>query len=212
MSDDPRIQPLLEWNRLARENTENAMVSSMFEAAGCAIEPIEKFSTWLLVGAAVIASFLITNSDKIVLLLGNHGFLVCGGWLCISCFFGLLAKLSALRSLIASKTNAAILETFTKHLAKYKEEERKIQEGAEFWGINLQTGVRLERIFSEFLKPLPWWAKLLVNWKLRKQMDNPQVGYLALINNLNWLGYFTTVQSAAFLAFLVAGFGYAAAT
>ena len=211
MSDDPRIQPLLEWNRLARENTENAMVSSMFEAAGCAIEPVEKFSTWLLVGAAVIASFLITNSDKIVLLLGNRGFLVCGGLLCISCFFGLLAKLSALRSQIASKTNAAILETFTKHLAKYKEEEHKIQEGAEFWGINLQTGVRLERVLSEFLKPLPWWAKLLVNWKLKNQKDNPQIGYLALINNLNLLGYFTAGQSIAFLAFLIAGFGFAAA-
>lgn len=211
MSDDPRIQPLLEWNRLARENAENAMVSSMFEAAGCAIEPVEKFSTWLLVGAAVIASFFITNSDKIVLLLGNRGFLVCGGLLCISCFFGLLAKLSALRSQIARKTNAAILETFAKHLAKYKKEENKIQEGAEFWGINLQTGVRLERILTEFLKPLPWWAKLLVNWKLKNQKDNPQVGYLALIDNLNLLGYFTVVQSMAFLAFLIAGFGYAAA-
>jgi hypothetical protein len=187
------------------------MVSSMFETAGCAIEPIEKFSTWLLVGAAVIASFLITNSDKIVLLLGNHGFLVCGSLLCISCFFGLLAKLAALRSQIARKINAAILETFTKHLAKYKEEERKIQEGAEFWGINLQTGVRIERILAEFLKPLPWWAKLLVNWKLKNQRDNPQVGYLALINNLNLLGYFTVGQSLAFLAFLIAGFGYAAA-
>lgn len=211
MSDDPRTQPLQEWNRLARENTENAMVSSMFEAAGCAIEPIEKFSTWLLVGAAVIASFLITNSDKIVLLLGNRGFLVCGGLLCISCFFGLLAKLAALRSQIASKTNAAILETFAEHLAKYKEEEHKIQEGAKFWGINLQTGVRLERILTEFLKPLPWWAKLLVNWKLKNQKDNPQIGYLVLINNLNLLGYFTVGQSIAFLAFLIVGFRYAAA-
>jgi len=41
MSEDSRIQPLLEWNRLARENTENAIVSSMFQAASCAIEPVE---------------------------------------------------------------------------------------------------------------------------------------------------------------------------
>lgn len=211
MSEDPRIQPLLEWNRLARENTENAIVSSMFKAASCAIEPVEKFSTWLLVGAAAIASFLITNSDKIVPYLGKHGFLVCGGLLCLSCFFGLLVKLAALRSQVASQTNAAVIDTFKEHLASYEDEERKIQNGAKFWGINLQTGVRLQRILSEFLKPLPWWVKLLVNWKLKNQMSNPQVGNLALINNLTWLGYFTAGQSLSVLAFLVSGFSYAAA-
>jgi len=211
MSEDPRIQPLLEWNRLARENTENAMVSSMFEASGCAIEPIEKFSTWLLVGAAAIASFLIANSDKVIPFLSKQGFLVCGGLLCISCFFGILAKVAALRSQIATATNAAVLRTFKEHLARYEEEERKIREGAEFWGITLQTGVRLERILSEFVKPLPWWVKLLMKWKLKGQEKNPQVGYFPLISNLTWLGYFTAGQSLTFLAFLVAGFVYAAA-
>lgn len=211
MSQDPRIQPLLEWNRLARENTENAIVSSMFIAASCAIEPVEKFSTWLLVGAAAIAAFLITNSDKIIPYLGKQGFLVCGGFLCLSCFFGLLAKLAALRSQIASQTNAAVQGTFKEHLATYEDEERKIQNGAKFWGINLQTGVRLDRILSEFLKPLPWWVKLLVNWKLKNQMSNPQVGNLPFISNLTWLGYFTAGQSLSVLAFLVSGFSYAAA-
>jgi hypothetical protein len=211
MSEDPRIQPLLEWNRLARENTENAIVSSMFEAAACSIEPIEKFSTWLLVGAAAIASFLITNSDKIISLLSKQGFLVCGALLCVSCFFGILSKVAALRTQVASQTSAAVLKTFKEHLAKYEEEEKKIQEGAEFWGINVQTGVRLERILSEFSKPLPWWVKLLMQWKLKGQENNPQVGYLSIINNLTWLGYFTAGQSLTVLAFLVAGFVYAAA-
>ncbi len=211
MSEDPRIQPLLEWNRLARENTENAIVSSMFEAAACAIEPIEKFSTWLLVGAAAIASFFITNSDKIIPLLSKQGFLICGGLLCASCFLGLLAKLAALRSNIASQINVAVLKTFKVHLSNYEEEEQKIHEGAKFWGINLQTGVRPERILSEFSKPLPWWAKLLMKWKMKKHAGNPQIGYLPLVNNLTWLGYFTTGQSITFLASLTTGFIYAAA-
>lgn len=210
MSNDPRIQPLLEWNRLARENTENAIVSSMFETAACATEPIEKFSTWLLVGTAAIASFLIANSDKILPILSNRGFLVCGGLLCISCFFGLLAKVFALRSQISSKIVVAVSATFKEHLAMYREEERKIKEGAEFWGIDLQTGVRAERIVTEFIKPLPWWAKFLIIRKLRSQKNNPQIGYLPLINNLNLLGYFTAIQSLAALAFLVAGLSYAA--
>ena len=82
---DPRIQPLLEWNRLARQNAENAMVSSMFEAGFQASEPIEAFSTWLLVGAAAVASFLIANADKLVPFIGSLGFFVCGCLLCLSC-------------------------------------------------------------------------------------------------------------------------------
>ncbi|MBD9425702.1 hypothetical protein IB232_10260 [Pseudomonas sp. PDM15] len=211
MTEDPRIQPLLEWNRLARENAENAIVSSMFGAVACAIEPIEKLSTWLLVGAAAVASFLITNSDKIIPILGKNGFLVCGGLLCASCLFGILAKMTALRSSVASQTNLAVTETFKEHLINYEREEQKIQEDAELWGINIQTGVRLERILSEFSKPLPWWAKLLIKWKMKRHGNNPQIAYLPLINNLTWLGYFTTAQSAAILAFLIAGFVYAAA-
>jgi hypothetical protein len=69
----------------------------------------------------------------------------------------------------------------------------------------------LERILSEFSKPLPWWVKLLMQWKLKGQENNPQVGYLSIINNLTWLGYFTAGQSLTVLAFLVAGFVYAAA-
>lgn len=155
--------------------------------------------------------FLITNSDKIIPLLSKQGFLVCGGLLCVSCFFGVLAKLAALRSQIASQINLAVQKTFKEHLAKYEDEEEEIQEGAKFWGINLQTGVRLGRILSEFSKPLPWSVKLLMKWKLKGQEKNPQVGYLPLINNLTWLGYLTAGQSLTFLAFLVAGFVYAAA-
>jgi hypothetical protein len=62
MNEDPRTEPLREWNRLARENTENAIVSSMFEASTKSSTLIEKFSTWLLVGAATVASFFIINS------------------------------------------------------------------------------------------------------------------------------------------------------
>jgi hypothetical protein len=85
MMDDPRTEPLREWNRLARENTENAMVASMFEAVSKASEPIETFSTWLLLGTAAIASFLITNADKVLPLIKPKGFSVCGVFLCPRC-------------------------------------------------------------------------------------------------------------------------------
>ncbi len=211
MTHDPRTEPLREWNRLARENTENAIVSSMFEAASKASEPLEKFSTWLLVGTAAVASFLITNSDKLVPLLGAKGFSGCGALLCLSCLLGLLSKLIGLRSQIGKEMGEAVRMTFAEHLEKYKEDEKKIQQGAEFWNIDLQTGIRIDRVLSEFYEPLPWWASWLAKRQLKKHAGNPQVGYLILINSLNWQGYFAAGQAISFLAFLVVGFLYAAA-
>lgn len=211
MTHDPRTEPLREWNRLARENTENAIVSSMFEAASKASKPLEEFSTWLLVGTAAVASFLIANSDKLVPLLGARGFSWCGALLCLSCLFGLLSKLLGLRSHIGAETGEAVRKTFAEHLARYEAEEEKIQQGAKFWGIDLQTGIRVDRVLSEFYKPLPWWASWLAKRQLKKHAGNPQVGYLILISSLNWQGYFAAGQAIAFLAFLVAGFIYAAA-
>lgn len=208
---DPRTEPLREWNRLARENTENAMVSSMFEAASKASKPLEDFSTWLLIGTAAVASFLIANSDKLVPLLGSRGFSLCGALLCLSCLFGLLSKLQALKSHIGKEAGDAIRKTFAEHLARYEEEEEKIQQGASFWGIDLQTGIRFDRVLSEFYKPLPHWASWLADRKLKKHAGNPQVGHIILMSSLNWQGYFAAAQAVSFLVFLVVGFIYAAA-
>lgn len=211
MTHDPRTEPLREWNRLARENTENAIVSSMFEAASKASKPLDEFATWLLVGTAAVASFLIANSDKLLPLLGARGFSWCGALLCLSCVFGLASKLLGLRSSIGIETGDAVRKTFAEHLARYEAEEEKIQQGAKFWGIDLQSGIRIERVLAEFYKPLPRWASWMAKRQLRKHEGNPQVGYLILINSLNWQGYFAAGQAVAFLGFLVVGFIYAAA-
>lgn len=210
MSNDPRTEPLVEWNRLARENTENAIVSSMFEASAKASEPLEQFSTWLLLGAAAIASFLIVNSDQIINLVRKAGYLSCGAFLCLSCIFGLISKIYALRCKIGIEVSSAVRNTFSIHLANYEKEEEKIQESACFWGITLETGIRIERVLNEFYKPLPkiiaWYSRRI----LEKHKGNPQVGHILLISMLNKQGLFTILQALSFLGFLIAGFAFAA--
>jgi hypothetical protein len=210
MMDDPRTEPLREWNRLARENTENAMVASMFEAVSKASEPIETFSTWLLLGTAAIASFLITNADKVLPLIKPKGFSVCGVFLCLSCIFGLLSKMSALTCKIGNDVGSAVKKTFIEHLEKHKEEEKKIKEGAEFWGITLETGIRLERIMTEFYTPFPKWVVWLASRNMQKYAGNPQVDGILKIKRFNKQGMFGFFQSLSFLGFLIAGFIFAA--
>jgi hypothetical protein len=211
MTDDQRTQPLREWNRLARENTENAMVSSMFEGTLKASEPTEAFTTWLLVGTAAVASFFISNADKLLPVISKAGFVTCGVFLCVACVFGLFSKIFALRCKISSEIGAAVKVTFLEHLAKYKEEEKKIQEGAEFWGINLQSGIRMERVLQEYLSPFPWWVKWLTMRHLKKNAGNAQISYLAQVKCLHAQGIYALLQAMCFVGFLGSGFVYAAA-
>jgi hypothetical protein len=210
MDIDPRTEPLREWNRLARENAENAIVSSMFEAAFKASEPIEAFSTWLLIGTTAVASFFITNADKLLPFIGQRGLLVCGAFLSCSGFFGLVSRMYALRCKIQIETGAAVRKTFAEQLAKHQEEEAKIHESAKVCGITLETGIRIERLLAEFFAPLPRWVAWLANRSLKKNAGNPQVGYLPAIKGMQRQGLFAALQALSFLGFVVAGFVVAA--
>lgn len=212
MSEDPRTRSLHEWNDLARENTENAIISSMFESMAKAIDPMDSFSTWLLAGTAAIASFLIANGEKLIPLMTKDGFIWCGLLLCLSCVFGLFAKIYALRSKISVEVNSLVRSTLTEHLTSYEQQEKMIKEGAEFWGITLETGVRLERLLKEFYSAFPKWVAWLAYRHINKHKNNPQVGYLLMINNINKQGYFVFAQAITFLSFLFIGFFFAAST
>ena len=211
MTENPNTDPLEQWNRLARENAENAIVSSMFAASDLAREPIESFSTWLLVGTAATASFILGNADKLVPIVSQAGFLTCGLLLCLSCLFGLLSKIFSVRHKIASATGDAVLETFKQELAKYQTEETRIQNNAASLGITLESGIRIERIMQEFLAPMPWWAKRSAKRFSKKHGNSVQAAYIPRLNNFHSLGICAFIQAALFLGFLVAGFISAAA-
>lgn len=164
-----------------------------------------------MVGTAAVASFFITNADALVPFIKHAGFLTCGIFLCVSCLFGLISRIFALRCKIQIATGAAVRKTFAEHLAKHQEEEKKIKEGAAVWGITLETGIRIERVLSEFFAPLPRWVVWLVNRQLKKYENNPQIGYLPVIKGLQCQGLFAAMQAFSFLGFLVSGFIYAAA-
>ena len=117
----------------------------------------------------------------------------------------------ALRVTVVIETGSAIRKTFAEHLATYQAEELKIHENAKIRGITIETGVRINRILTEFYKPLPKWVAWLTTRQLNKNMSNPQVGYLPLVSNLTKQGYCFALQALSFQAFLIAGFSFAAA-
>ena len=208
--DEDKTTALKEWNRLARENTENAIVSSMFEAIRPTSKPLDEFVTWLLVGTAAISSFFIVNADKLMPFLGVSGFKLCGAFLCFSGLFGLISKGFGLQCRIGIDSSKAVLETFTKHLKRHEEEENKIHENAKHWGITFETGIRMERVLAAFIDPLPFWVKFMTNRMLKKHSNNPQLAHIPFINAITRQGVFAFLQAICFLGFIASGFVKAA--
>lgn len=211
MSEDQKTQPLRDWNNIARENIENAIVSSMFEASLNASEPIETFSSWLLVATAAVASFLIANAEKLIPFISKIGFITCGVLLCASCIFGLLSKIFSVRCKVVIEIGAAVRKTFIEHLENYKIEEEKIQKGANFWGIELDSDIRMDRVIKEFLSLFPKWVQWFAHRKISKIASNPQATYITQISTLRTQATTAFIQALCFLGFLGAGFIFAAA-
>ncbi|MDW1916342.1 hypothetical protein ACRTDN_00335 [Vibrio alginolyticus] len=206
MKDDERTKPLREWNRLARENTENAMVSSMFVATLKTTSSLDNLNNWLLVATGAIASFLIANISSVIEFLGRDGIVHGGYVLCLSCVFGLFGKIIGLRCKMAQDLSEAVNVTFLEHLQRYQEEESKIKDGAQFWGISLETGVRLERILSEYLALFPKPVRWLAQRHFQKEKDNPQIVYIGQIKSLQVQSFSILIQATLFIYFFVAMF------
>ncbi len=198
MNNESELEPLEEWNRLERENTENAIVSAMFDAGLTASSAIDEFSTWLLVGSTAIGAFLIANADKMNPIISKQGFVVCGSLLCLSCLFGLISKIYGLLCRVGLEAKNAIVKTFTAHLNDYAKVEDEINKTAKMSGINIQTGIRLERVMSEFLLPMPKLVKWLVKRQQNKNRGNPQQAYILLVKRLNKQGLFALMQALSF--------------
>lgn len=209
MTKESEKNPLEEWNRLERENTENAIVSSMFDAGLKTSFAINDFSTWLLIGTATIGAFMISNADGLIPIICKEGFLVCGLLLCLSSMFGLVSKIFALLCKVGLDVKEAISSTFRSHLDNYAIIEEEIQDTAKITGINIKTGIRFDRIMAEFLVPMPWWVKWLVMRQRKKNGSNPQQVYVLLVKRYNRQAMFAFFQALCFLAFMVVGVLYA---
>lgn len=206
MGREEQTKPLREWNDLAKENAENAIVSSMCIATLRATSSLDTLNNWLLVATGAIASFLLVNISNISEFLGREAIVNGGYVLCISCVFGIFGKIMGMRCKMAQELSETVKATFLEHMKAYGEEEAKIQEGAKSWGISLDTGVRMERILSEYLALFPKPIRWLANRHFKKEKDNPQIAYIGQMKSLQVQGGAILFQVTLFIYFFVTMF------
>lgn len=209
MTQMNKADPLLEWNRLNKENAEQGFVSSIYQSMAETTTTIDKFSLWLLAGTGATGALLITQVNSVLPYLTTQGFKVCMALLVISAVFGFLAKYKSLRCEIQIQIQSKLTELIKPVLAKHEEDEDKIQEYASQRGIQLQTDIELSNIITEFSKPFPLWVKWLIARKVKQTSGGRQAGFhvavKAYVAQLRW----TFFQASLFLAFMLTGAWYA---
>lgn len=206
MDNKEKTKPLREWNDFARENAENAIVSSMLLVTLKTTSSLDTLNNWLLLTTGAIASFLLANINNISEFLGRDAIVNGGYVLCISCVFGVFGKIMGIRCKMAQELSESIKFTFLEHMKTHEKEEEKIQESAKFWGISLDTEIRIERVLSEYLALFPAPIRWLAKRHFKNEKDNPQVAYLGQMKSLQVQGWAILIQASLFIYFFLAMF------
>lgn len=209
MRNSKQTDPLLEWNRLNKENAEQAFVSALFKSAAHTSPVVDKFSMWLLTGTGASGALLISQIGAVLPHLTITGFKLCLVFLVFSAILGFLAKYKSLQCQIQNEVEAKLTELIAAILAKHEEDETKIQGYAKQRGVALETDIDFSNIITEFAKPFPFWVKWLIQRQARKTQGNRQAGYHIAIKAYFRQLRFTFWQAVSFLAFLCAGAWYA---
>jgi hypothetical protein len=204
-SDDP----LVEWNRLNKENAEHGFVSALYQSMTETSPLVDKFSLWLLAGTGATGGLLITQIKSVLPFLTQQGFKVCLVILVTSAVIGFVAKYFSLRCEIQSNVQSKFTELVKPVLDKHEKDEDTIQEYAEQRGIELQTDIDLASIMKEFSRPFPFWVKWLISRKIDKTSGDRQAGFhiavKAYTSQLRW----TLLQAVLFLVFMLTAAWYA---
>jgi hypothetical protein len=195
--------PLLEWNRLNRENAKNSLVSVMFgNISGRAVQ-IDLFSTWLLAGSGAAATLVVGNAQSLIALLGKYGFRRGLAALVSSAFFGLISKYIYIFFQYGGDYQTKLLEQVQPILDKHALDEKQIQEIAKKRNIKLDTEISMNHVLSDFSKPFPKISRKFMLWYINKHRDDPQIGHLLPLKTFMWQATAALIQAIAFIAFLI---------
>lgn len=212
MTELDNDDPLLEWNRLNKENAEHGFVSALFQSMSETSPLVEKFSIWLLAGTGATAALLITQISSVLPYLSEKGFKSCLVILVLSAVAGFVAKYFSLRCEIQNSVQNKLMELVQPVFDKHGEDEDKIQEYAEQRGIVIQTEVDFSKVMSEFSKPFPFWVKWLIARKVKQISGDRQAGFHVAVKAYTSQIRWTFFQVVLFMVFILAAAWYANAT
>ncbi|MCP4935094.1 MAG: hypothetical protein GY927_13035 [bacterium] len=211
MNTPAEQDPLLEWNRLNRENAEHGFVSAIYLSTCETTAAVDRFSLWLLAGTGASGALLITQIQSVLPHLSSTGYKVCLGFLVLSAIFGFIAKYKALRCEIQVHSLTRLQALLAPIFEKHGEDEDQIEEFAKQREIQLETEIDIAKVLEEFSRPFPFWVKWLIARQVQKAAGDRQAGYHVAVRAYMSQVRYTFFQACLFLGFMLAGAWYARA-
>jgi hypothetical protein len=201
--------PLLEWNRLNKENSEHDIASAMFISMANTSPVVDKFSMWLFAGTGATGALLITQINSVLPSMSITGFRACMFMLIGSSIFAFIAKYFALRCQIQNEITAMFTERADVIFAGHEKNEERIEEIARERGIEIETDINFSNVIKEYVRPFPKWVQWLVNRSTQKNEGDRQAGHHLAVKAYYKQLRFTFLQALMFIGFMCAGGWYA---
>lgn len=199
MADHPSSDPLFEWNRLNKENAENAIASLMLRNLVSATHVFESYCTWLLAGTGATAALFVANVESVLPYLSAAGFKWCGLLLVTSGVCGIVSKYLSLQCQFSDLSNARLQPALQSIFDRFNVDSDKIEAQASARGVTLDTELDMGRVITKYARSFPRWVAWLLSRHLRKHAGNPQIGEVLPIKFFIWQGVFLFLQIVLFL-------------
>ncbi len=199
MSDDP----LLEWNRLHIENTENAILESLVESISGSVIILDRFSDWVSILTGATFVILISNIQSILPYLSVNGFKFSALMLVISAILGIASKYFSMLCQINIESTKSTKDAVISLLEKHSIDEEKIINAAEEQGIQLKTDIDFPKVADRFYRLFPkctYWFFIRKNKKIMESLDSR----LKLsTDNFFWFSMLPVFQAIFYVFFII---------
>ena len=201
--------PLIEWNRLNKENAERELISVMYGNLVSRTTQIDSFSTWLLATAGAAATLVVSNTQNIATILGKNGFKRALFCLIISALLGLIAKLIFVFFQYGGDQQERLLEQVKPIFTKFRDDEKQIIELSKNREMSLETELQMDLVLMQYAKPFPFLVRKILLKYITKHKHDPQIGYLLPLKAFVWQTSLSFLQALAFLTFIIVAVRYA---
>lgn len=195
--------PLFEWNRLANENTKHAVVSAMYFGMLKRSPQIEVFVNWLLAASGASAALLIANLKVATASLTSKGFSFCIYALVVSASCGVLAKCTTVFFPTGGDDQQSLRDKLGLIFNAHNEEREKIIKSAVDRGLAAPPDMEMAAVLSEFLRPMPFWAKWLLFLYGRKKSGEHHGDLHIAVRAFMWQCDLCFLQAFSYITFLV---------
>lgn len=191
----------VEWAESVRSRREADLTDRLGKVTYRASDHIERFTEWMTLGTAAVASIWIIEAEQVISLLSPPGYLFAGAILIVSFLCGFYARWQGQLVRIKFELHEAAYNTTEQEDAAAAKTMGTIDEGNQLYGLSVSGEPMYEVVTENFLKLLPPVTRWLVR-RTERRLEGKSIGHQVLLN-VNKQANYSGLQGLTFALFFV---------